>query len=63
MINNLKTLCNDYGYDYDGIFADDKVYKKLYVRLIKRGKILYRVVHKGKPYDYIRHNGRIFYLF
>ena len=64
MINNtLKTLCNDYGYDYDGIVADSACYKKLYVRLVKRGKILYRVIHKGNPYDYIRHNGRIFYLF
>ena len=63
MMDTLKTLCNDYGYDYDCIVADDKVYKKLYVRLTKRGKILYKVIHKSKPYDYIRHNGRIFYLF
>ena len=62
-MNTIKTLCNDYGYDYDGIVGDDVVYKKLYVKLTKQGKILHRVIHKGKPYDYIRHNGRIFYLF
>jgi hypothetical protein len=62
-MNTIKTLCNDYGYDYDGIVGDDVVYKKLYVRLSKQGKILLRVIHKGKPYDYIRHNGRIFYIF
>lgn len=62
-MNTLKTLCNDYGYDYDGIFADQTVYKKLYVRLTKNGKILYKVINKGNPYDYVRHNGLIFYLF
>ena len=62
-MDNLKTLCNDYGYDYDGIVADDKMCKKIYVRLVKSDKVLHRVIHKGTPYDYVRHNGRIFYLF
>lgn len=61
-METLKTLCNDYGYDYDGIVADQKVYNKLYVRLVKHDRVLYRVIHKDNPYDYVRHNGRIFYL-
>ena len=61
--NSVKNMTLIYKWDYDGIYAATRECKKLYARFTNGKKILLRVIHKGKPYDYINHAGRIFYFF
>lgn len=59
--NNIKTLYNEYGLEYEGQYLRKAGSEKLCARFYKDGKEIWRNIYKGQTGNYIKYDGRVFF--
>lgn len=60
--NNMITLFNDYGLEYEGIYRRSSESEKLCAKFLKGDKVIWRNVYKSNGNEFVKYNGLEFFF-
>ncbi len=60
--NNIKTLFIEYGLEYEGMYRRYAKSEKLFAKLTKDDKVIWRNIYKRNGNEYIKYDGREFFF-
>lgn len=60
--NNIKTLFNEYGLEYGGMYRRNEESEKLCAKFTKGDKVIWRNIYKSNGNEYIKYDGREFFF-
>lgn len=60
--NNIKTLFDEYGLEYEGMYRRNAECEKLVAKFTKGDKVIWRNIYKSNGNEYIKYDGREFFF-
>jgi hypothetical protein len=60
--NNIRTLFDDYGLEYEGKYRRSADTEKLCAKFTKADKVIWRNIYKSNGDEYIKYDGRKFFF-
>ena len=60
--NNIKTLFQEYGLEYEGTYRRNAESEKLCAKFLKDGKVIWRNIYKSNGNEYVKYDGREFFF-